>query len=131
MKKDYKEWMPKKAEINNDAARPRRYRKREIWLASVGENIGHEVDGKGEKFMRPVLVLQSYNKSTCHVVPLSTTKRRGKFWHEFDGHTGKKSVALLSQSKIVDTSRFVKKIGWTDQKTFDAIRARIRSIISL
>jgi mRNA interferase MazF len=131
MKKDYKEWMPKKAEINNKAHRPNRYKRKEIWLASVGENVGVEIDGKGEGFMRPVLILQNHNEFACQIIPLSTTERRGKYWHEFDGHTGKMSVALLSQIKNIDTARLIKKIGWVETETFKAIKNKIGDILGL
>ena len=31
---------------------------REMWFAHYGCNIGHEQDGKGEYFLRPVIILK-------------------------------------------------------------------------
>ncbi|MDR1358410.1 MAG: hypothetical protein LBJ48_03525 [Coriobacteriales bacterium] len=47
-KKDYKKWMMVKSSVHNDANRPIGYKEREIWLCSIGENIGYENDGKGK-----------------------------------------------------------------------------------
>jgi mRNA-degrading endonuclease toxin of MazEF toxin-antitoxin module len=128
--KDYQQWMPIKAKVHNNAARPLRYREREIWICNVGENVGFEEDGKNADFTRPVLILKSYNGQFCHVVPLSTTERRGKFWYPFDGHTDKISVALLSQSRAIDTSRLHEKIGYASKSDFEAIKNGVLELLS-
>ncbi len=51
------------------------FKEREIWWVSIGINIGHEEDGKGEQYSRPVLILKKFNKYTFSGIPLSTTKR--------------------------------------------------------
>ena len=79
MEKDYKIWTPVKTNINNNGAHPRGYKEREIWICNVGENIGFEEDGKGNEFIRPVLILKVFNKQFCHIVPLSKTNKGGKF----------------------------------------------------
>jgi mRNA-degrading endonuclease toxin of MazEF toxin-antitoxin module len=129
MDKDYKKWMAAKSVINNSKSRPIGYKKREIWICSVGENIGHEEDGKGTWFVRPALVIRKYGADMCFVVPLSTTSNRGVFHYPFDGHTGKTSVALLSQSRVIDSARFRRKIGKADITDFDEIRRRLKELL--
>ncbi len=131
MKKDYKIWMPVKADIHNTDLRPLGCRAREVWICNVGENIGFEEDGKGKEFTRPVLVLKVFNRKFCYVVPLSTTKRRGKYYYPFDGKTGKKSVALLSQTKPIDTARLSRKVGVITKEDFEIIKTKIKEILSL
>jgi mRNA interferase MazF len=129
--KDYTEWMPVKAGINNRAARPPECRTREIWICGVGENVGFEEDGKGNGFRRPVLILKKHGKDFCHVVPLSTTSKRGFFYFPFDGHTGKTSVALLSQLRAVDTSRLADKVGYISVDDFEELKERMRAVLGL
>jgi mRNA interferase MazF len=129
--KDYREWMPVKAGINNDADRPIGFKEREIWLCSVGENVGYENDDKGRRYMRPVLIVRAFNKQTCFVVPLSTTPRRTPFHYPFDGGTGKTSVALLSQPRTIDTSRLHRKIGVVDERDFDGIKGQLAVALGL
>jgi mRNA interferase MazF len=129
--KDYKDWMPVKADIHNKANRPKVYKKGEIWLCNIGENIGYENDGKGQRFVRPVLIAKKYSDFTCHIVPLSTTQRRGRFYYPFDGHTGKVSVALLTQSRTIDSSRLHRKIGAADIADYDSIIARMGAILGV
>jgi mRNA interferase MazF len=128
MSKDYKKWMAIKANINNANSRPIGYKKREIWICCIGENIGHEEDGKGKLFVRPVLVIKKFGADMCLVIPLSTTARRGVFYYPFDGHTGKTSIALLSQPRIIDSTRLRRKIGKADNEDFEEIRSRLKEL---
>jgi mRNA interferase MazF len=129
MNKDYTIWMPVKKEINNSDLRPMGCKEREIWICNLGENIGFEEDGKGNEFTRPVLILKVFNRKFCHIVPLSTTDKRGKFYYPFDGKTGKTSVALLSQSKPIDTARLSRKVGTMEEKEFEKVKKLIEEIL--
>ena len=131
MKKDYKIWMPLKSEINNNERRPIGFKEREIWYACIGENIGFEEDGKGKKFARPVLILKVFNRKLCFIIPLSTSEKHGDFYYLFDGNTGKKSLALLSQSKPLDSSRLKHKIGVAKKEDFKEIKQRLKKVLSL
>lgn len=131
MEKDYKKWMPIKSEINNKEKYPKGYKEREIWICSIGENVGFEEDGKSEAFSRPVLILRVFNKNFCHVIPLSKTEKRNKFHYPFDGKTGRVSVALLSQSKAIDSSRLSRKIGIASKEDFEIIKTKIKEILKL
>ena len=106
------------------------YREREIWLCNLGDNVGFEEDGKGNKFVRPVLIMRIYSRRFCHIVPLSTTDKRGRFYHEFDGGTGKISVALLSQSRSIDSFRLMRKIGIANKLDFDETRKQVADLLT-
>ncbi|MDR1088998.1 MAG: type II toxin-antitoxin system PemK/MazF family toxin [Coriobacteriales bacterium] len=130
-KKDYQNWMKTKARIHNDALKPSIFKKGEIWVCNVGENVGHENDGKGVQYTRPVLIIQKYGNMSCPVLPLSATQRRGYYYFPFDGHSGKTSVALLTQSRIVDASRLRRKIGYVDKNVFVEIQERLKQVLGL
>jgi mRNA-degrading endonuclease toxin of MazEF toxin-antitoxin module len=129
--KDYARWMPVKAGIHNSRLRPKGFDVGDIWICNIGENIGHEEDGKGAGFARPVLIVAKHGYLTSHVVPLSTTDKRGRFYYPFDGHTGKTSVALLSQSRAIDSSRLRKKIGKATPDDLRTIKDRLRDVLAL
>lgn len=129
MYKNYTEWMDVKREINGSNLRPLWYKERDIWICNLGENIGFEEDGKGKDFTRPVLILRVFNRNFCYIVPLSTTKKRGKYFYPFDGRTGKISVALLSQSKSIDSSRLRKKIGFVSKEDFNKIIENLSNML--
>lgn len=52
------EWTKLKMRIHSKEERIIYFNEREVWWASVGINIGNEVDGKNGYFERPVLVLK-------------------------------------------------------------------------
>lgn len=129
MKKDYKIWVPIKAKINNNKSYPIGFKERDIWICNVGENIGFEEDGKGEDFTRPVLILKVFNRKFCHVVPLSKTDRRSKYYYPFDGKTGRISVAVLSQTRSIDATKLHEKIGKISKEDFEKIKKQIIGLL--
>lgn len=129
--KDYVDWMEVKRVIHNNNAAPVGMKERDIWLCSIGENIGFEEDGKGHDFVRPVLLLKVYNREFCHIVPLSTTSRRGRFYFPFDGTTGKISVALLSQSRPIASARLHEKIGYISLPDFQILKKKLAETLGL
>jgi mRNA interferase MazF len=129
--KDYKVWMPVKADVHNKGLRPSGFHKGEIWVCNIGENVGFENDGKGSRYTRPVLIVQKYSNLTCHIIPLSTTSKRGAFYYEFNGETGRTSVALLTQSRVIDSTRLRRRIGKACKADFDGIREQLRIVLGL
>jgi len=102
MKKNYVKWHKQKTEIHNDKIRPF-FHEREIWFTSLGENIGFEQDGSGEKFMRPVLVFKKFNNEVVWVLPLTRTNKTGKYYFRISDN--QLSVVVLSQIRLVDAKR--------------------------
>ena len=49
----------------------------------MGKNIGFEQDGKGENFVRPVVIIKGFNKNMFFGIPLSTKMKEGKFYYKF------------------------------------------------
>ena len=63
MNKEYNKWNEIKKQLaikekNLD------FKNREIFWMKVGQNIGFETDGKGEEFLRPVLILRKFSKDS-------------------------------------------------------------------
>ena len=130
--KDYQTWTPVKAKLNNFEFRPN-YEQRDIWWCSIGENIGFEEDGKNVFFNRPVLIFKKFSHGLFWGIPLSTTKKRGKYYHPFN-FNGKISVALLSQLRVFDSSRLNNgrasaRIGIINQATFKSIKQKIHQLV--
>lgn len=129
--KNYIRWSGVKSGIHNQLSFPLGIKEREVWVCNIGENVGFEEDGKGRDYTRPVLVLRVFNKRFCHIVPLSTTTKRGKYYFPFESNTGKTSVALLSQTRSVDSARLRDKIGIIAESDFVLLKLRLRNILAL
>ena len=46
----------------------------DIWWASVGENVGSEINGKSDLFSRPVVIYKKLAHGFYSVVPTTTAK---------------------------------------------------------
>lgn len=134
MKKDYKKWMGHKAKINNDKKRPF-FHEREVWFSSLGENIGFEQDGSGEKFLRPMLVLRKFNNEVVWVLPLTRTDKTGKYYFRIslvtdDGRTDDRpSVIILTQLRLVDAKRLQYKIGDIKEDEFIKLKEALIALL--
>jgi mRNA interferase MazF len=131
MYKDYKFWSKVKSKINNQIYFFFGIKEREIWYVNLGENVGFEEDGKGNWFIRPVLVLKVFSSRLCFVVPITSKEKKGKFYFEFNFNKEKKSWAILSQFRTLDSLRFVRKIGILSKEEFSHIKNKITNILSL
>jgi mRNA interferase MazF len=127
MKKNYSKWHILKTELNSNQARFF-FHEREIWYCSLGLNIGHEQDGKHERFERPILILKKINRGTFLGIPLTTRQRRGKYCFDFI-FRGKIQFAILSQIRLLDSKRLLRKFGTMNKANFRLLRGVLRSLI--
>ncbi len=105
------------------------FKEREIYWASVGENVGFEQNGKGVDFARPVLIIKKLNKNLFFGVPLSTKSRTGSFFFEFELLPNQKSTALLVQAKVYDAKRLAKKIGMIKEEDFKLLKDDLKNLL--
>jgi len=106
------------------------FHNRDIFYAHIGENIGYEQSGKGDNFVRPVLIYKKFNNNVFLGIPLSTTSNRGKYYFEFNFKEKKNSVAILSQIKLIDSKRLDRKIGKINQNDFVKLKKQLLGILN-
>jgi len=104
------------------------FKQREIWWCSLGVNIGHEENGKNDFFNRPVLVIRKFNNHIFLGVPLSTKIKDNKFYYPIYLKE-KKSSAMLSQIRVLESKRLTHKIGDLTQEQFMNLREKVRDLI--
>src|ERR1700722_4496180 len=110
MQKNFDEWNEQKKSIQYEEI-PIFFMEREIWLCHVGLNVGSEQDGKGDEFLRPILIIRKFNKNLLWAVPLTKVQKEGSYNFEFSFMPPIVSVAILSQIKLIDAKRLKRKIG--------------------
>lgn len=125
--KNFDEWNGKKKLINNTESN-RLYSAREIWWCSFGINIGTEQDGKGELFLRPVLILKGFNRDACLVAPLTTSTKENIYRIDAGVVDEEKAKVNISQMKVVDTKRLVEKVGFLEKEVFEKIKKSIKDL---
>ena len=125
--KDFDTWNNFKKDINKSDGKL--YKQRDIWWCSLGVNVGFEQDGTGKSYERPVIVLRGFSKAVCLVVPLTTSTKENKYHLALGEIDGKLAAAITSQVRLVDTRRFIDKIGMLDSEKFEELKNAVRLLI--
>ena len=111
------------------------FHEREVWWCSLGVNIGFEQDGKGGKFGRPVLIFKKFNNEIFWALPLSLQVKKKKatahFYAPVNLPDGISRIALLSQMRLIDGKRLLKKIDTIPEENYAAIQKAIIRLCSL
>ena len=128
MEKDFDRWNELKKQVNAAEALPL-YHAREIWWAHLGVNVGYEQDGTGPSYERPVLIIRGLSPYVCLVVPLTTSKKRDRFYITAGVVEGKSAAAIVSQIRLIDTRRLINKVGTLERALFDPIRKAARKLL--
>ena len=110
MLKRFLEWIQFKQFLHESAHIPPFFKEGEIWWCSVGENIGSEVNGKSERFTRPVFILRKYDKYMFLGLPLTTKAKTGTWYCAID-FSNKPQTVVLAQGRVFDYRRLKERMG--------------------
>src|SRR3989344_5888284 len=128
MKKDFKSWHENKSNIQEAKERPF-FHEREIWFVSIGLNIGFEEDGKGETFLRPVIILKKFNNESFWGEPITRRLKNNQYYFPFKmGERGMNSL-ILSQLRLMDAKRLHYKIKVMDHKEYEKVKQKLKDLI--
>jgi mRNA interferase MazF len=128
MKKDFDKWNSLK-KIINDTSDYKFYKPREIWWCSFGINIGYEQDGNNSDYERPALIIRAFSKEVCLVIPLTRSNKKNKYHFDLGNIGRKKSFAILSQIRLIDTKRLVNRIAILEKHRFLDIKKAITTML--
>jgi mRNA interferase MazF len=129
MEKDFWKWHKQKAIINS-IVHPPFFSEREIWFCCLGANVGFEQDGRGDHFLRPIIVGYKFNNDVFWAIPLTRARKRGDYYFEFSFDDGRSvSVAVLSQIRLVDARRLSHKVGIVAIEDFHAIKQKLKTFL--
>jgi mRNA-degrading endonuclease toxin of MazEF toxin-antitoxin module len=128
MEKEFDRWNELK-KITQRKETPLFYHEREIWWCTLGINVGSEQNGSSKEFRRPVLILKGFGRATCLVIPLTTSKQEHSLRPSIGKVGGEEAHALLSQMRIIDTKRLVRKIGVLEKSIFEQIRKTTKALL--
>jgi mRNA-degrading endonuclease toxin of MazEF toxin-antitoxin module len=134
VEKDYQIWTPIKKTVNNISEPRLFFHEREIWYCHLGENIGFEQDGRGDQFLRPVVIIRKFNNEIFWGVPLTRTQKDLPFYFAFmlqtdTGVPVEKSTAVLSQVRLIDAKRLRRMIGYISEKDFILLKKKLKALL--
>ena len=123
----YDNWNTLKQNLENK--KPILFNEREILFISMGQNIGYEQYGKGDDFLRPVVVVKKFNKHLFLGIPLSSKIKRGYFFHTIH-FKGRENSALLLQSKTFDSKRIKYRLAKLSINEFEKLVEKFCEVVT-
>ena len=124
---NYDEWNEIKKSIQeNNKILP--FREREVWWYAAGKNIGTEINGKGARFSRPILIIRKYGQSSFLGIPLSTQLHQGR-WYTYIDIKKEKRCVLLSQVGSFSAKRLLSRIGKISVVDFEGVCGELGRLI--
>lgn len=102
------------------------FKVRDIWWCRLGCNLGHEQDGKGNYFERPVLIIKKFNNRIFFGLPLSTKNKNNPFYIKVIDNKNVVRSSIISQLRLLDVSRLSEKVGYIDNVSHSKIKKSIR-----
>ena len=127
IKKDFDKWNIHK-KLVDQSKNQKTFHEREIWFIKIGENIGFEQNGKGEDFLRPVIVYKKFSKNVFLGIPLTKTGKDSRFYYSFD-FKNKNSTAILSQVRLFDAKRLAYSIGRMSIGDYRGVKEKLTELI--
>ncbi len=128
MQKDFKNWHDKKSQIDQIIKRPF-FHLREVWFCYMGINVGFEQDGKGDDFLRPVVIIRKFNNEIFWGIPLTSTIKNSKYYFPITLYNQGTGSAILSQIKLIDARRLSYKIGDISETEFSELTKKLKELI--
>lgn len=119
--KRFLEWVGLKEKLHHQNHRPPLFKEAEVWWCYIGENIGIEVNGKGNQFTRPVVIFKKYDKYSFLGLPLSTKLKVGT-WYAPVRFGEKDQIVVLSQGRVFDYRRLKEKVGELEEEEFKKVK---------
>lgn len=129
--KEFDKWNEVKKETEKDNV-SFGFKNRDIFYIKMGQNIGYEQNGKGDSFVRPIVVLKGFNQNMFFGIPLSSQIKEGKFYYQFEFMKGdhlSTNIALLSQMRLFSSKRLLNKIGVMDKNSFEEMKTKFKKLI--
>lgn len=125
---DFDRWNGIKKHLHKEERPIFHVHERGVYFMHIGQNVGSEENGKGDLFLRPVVVLRIVNKNTFIGVPL-TTKVRSVWFHIPFTLNGKNNAAIISQFRLWDVRRVVQHIGFVPANIFLDIQKKTSAFL--
>ena len=125
--KDFDSWNELKKKIDTKNDLPDNFPKEgEVWMSTVGINIGYEQNGSEDNFSRPMLIVKKFNNHMFWAIPLSTQQKDFDFYFNYTDPNDQKVSAILAQMKLVSVKRLKRDLYIMRDKLFNEIKQKLK-----
>ena len=128
MEKDFDSWNTQKKQTDKKDKKVIFY-EREVWWCIVGTNVGVEIDGKHELFLRPVVVIRKFNKDMLLIAPTTAQDKNNKYYLLVSGEDGKSYNSCLSQIRTISSKRLFRKIGTIKESDYAKLLNKVSDMV--
>lgn len=105
----FDDWISVKKQLHS-ASRAPYIHEGEIWWCGCGQNVGIEINGKGQRFARPILILKKLSRSGFMGIPLTSQIKTSSWYYGFN-FKEREQYAALCQARVISTARLYRKMG--------------------
>lgn len=121
IKEEFSSWNNVKVSLELHGRQPK-ISQGQLWWTGVGKNVGSEINGKNERFSRPVLVYRKLCGNQFVAIPLTSQPHEGSWYIHFM-QNGKKQTAVVGDAKTMSTKRLYRMIGKIDDADYERVKA--------
>lgn len=127
---EFNNWneLKKKIDLENDDIE-KFPKEGEVWMSSLGKNIGFEQNGSGNNFSRPVLIIKKFNNKMFWCVPLSTKQKNLDFYYNYTDPNGNNVSAIIAQMRLISVKRLKRNLYEFDSNQLLDIKEKIKSML--
>ena len=130
MEKNFDKWNELKKKIEFEKSEPDKYPKMgEVWMCSLGRNIGYEQNGSEDNFSRPVLIIKKFNNQMFWCIPLSTKQKKFDFYYNYTDPNNQKVSAILAQMRLISVKRLKRNLYEFNKNKLGEIILKLKSYL--
>ena len=93
-------------------------------------NVGDEECGKGEKAVRPILIVKKFKNHFFLAIPLSSVCKKNKYYFNFE-FKDREQAAMLCQIRGFSAKRLGSRYGKINEEIFRTIRKKTGDLLNL
>ena len=127
--RNFTRWMEIK-ERTHIAKSKRSFKTGDIWWCKIGENIGSEICGKGNDFLRPVLVIKKLSKDGFIGIPLTSKRHVGSWYVQFT-FNGLVEYAVVAQVENISSYRLTYRMGAVSDPDLESVVNALMKLIAI
>ena len=124
--KHFEEWIRQKEKLHFGNSTPK-INEGDIWWCGCGENIGIEINGKSDRFSRPVLIMKKLSYRGFMGIPLTSQEKSGPWYAKFE-FLDKNQYAAICQARVMSVSRLYNKIGRVSESDLEIVKQCFRNL---
>jgi len=125
--KRFLEWVGLKERLHSKICKAPYVSEGEVWWASIGENVGSEINGKSQLFTRPVIIFKKLTHSYYFVIPATTKEKSGSWYVPYD-QGGVKANACLHHARSIDYRRLFSRLGELEASDLAKIKEGLKKL---